>query len=94
MLTDIDYVQLINQKITNIEKKIHSWILKNFEGISNAPICFRIKDHISLETLPIDIRGKTILYATLKKTSKMKLKNTKKKKLNYQNKMQTINKLS
>lgn len=41
--------------------------MKNFEGIRNAPICFRKKDHVSLETLLIDIRRKTILYATLKK---------------------------
>lgn len=68
--------------------------MKNFEAIRNAPICFRKKDHVSLETLLIDIRRKTILYATLKKPSKMKLKNTKKIKLNYQNKMQTINQLS
>lgn len=51
--------------------------------------------NVSLETLLIDIRRKTILYAKLKKNnSKMKLKNTKKMKLNYSNKMQTINQLS
>lgn len=65
--------------------------MKNFEGISKAPICFRIKDHISLETLLIDIRRKTILYAKFKKKQlQNETKNTKKMK----KKMQTINQLS
>lgn len=68
MLTDIEYVQLIKQKITAIKKQYAALVydIENIESISNADICFRIKDHIFLDTLLMEIRGKTISYATFK----------------------------
>ena len=79
MLTDIEYVQLIKQKITAIKKQYAALVydIENIESISNADICFRIKDHIFLDTLLMEIRGKTISYATFKN----KLQNETEKKL-------------
>lgn len=79
LLTYIDYVQFIKQKINTIKKQYAALVydIENIESISNADIFFRIKDHIFLDTLLMEIRGKTISYATFKN----KLQNETEKKL-------------
>lgn len=46
--------------------------IENIESISDADICFRIKDHLFLDASLMEIRGKTISYATFKKKPELK----------------------
>ena len=58
LLTDIEYVQLIKQKITAVKKQYAALVydIENIESISNADICFRITDHIFFDTLIMETR--------------------------------------
>ena len=40
--------------------------IKNIESICDADLCFKVKADIFLETLLMEIRGKTISYASYK----------------------------
>lgn len=74
MFTDIDYVELIEQKITAIKKQYAGWVydIKNIACISNADISFRIKDHIFLNTNYGHKRENSIIYNIEKQTIKGK----------------------
>ena len=69
LLQDIEYINLINDKITEIKTQ-YALPVYNMENIKNTPdneIKFLINDQLFLETLLIELRGKSISYSSYKK---------------------------
>ena len=69
LLYDTHYVDLIKQCILNVKKQ-YAVLLYNsdtIDNISNEEIQFVINDQLFLETLLLEIRGKTISFASHKK---------------------------
>ena len=69
LLKDIQYVNEINEKIEDIKKQyaVPVYNVKNLNSVSNADIQFTINDQLFLETLLMEIRGKSISYGSYKK---------------------------
>ena len=68
LLYDKDFLELINNKIQDIKKqyafKLPVYNFDNIENLSNTEIQFIINDQLFLETLLMEIRGKTISYSS------------------------------
>ena len=85
LLADLDYLNMINNVIENtkVEYAIPVYNLDNIKNIPNSELQFSINDQLFLETLLMNIRGKTIAYSShlkkreikKKKHYRMKLKN-------------------
>ena len=72
LLHDIEYSNLIRQKILEVKKQYVPMIY-NIDRLSEIPdseIQFTINDQLFLETLLMELRGKTISYASFKKKSR------------------------
>ena len=69
LLNDINYINTINDKIEEIKKQyaLPVYDLNNIEHITNDELQFIIDDQLFLETLLMEIRGKSISYASFKK---------------------------
>ena len=69
LLKDMDYLNTINQKIKEIKLQyaLPVYNLNNLDNILNEDIQFTINNQLFLETLLMEIRGKTISYASFKK---------------------------
>ena len=78
MLSDLKYLELINKTIdeTIIQYALPVYNYDNLDLINKAEIQFTINDQLFLETLLIQIRGKTISYATHKKKTMNRKENT------------------
>ena len=69
LLRDLEYLQTIRSKILDIKTKysLPIYNLENLEYIPNDEIQFLINDQLFLETLLMEIRGKSISYSSYKK---------------------------
>ena len=69
LLTDKEYVNLVKCQIkeTKMEYAALVYEVENINEVADAVIVFRIPDHLFLDTLLMNIRGKTISYSTHKK---------------------------
>ena len=74
LLKDIDFLNMINKKIHDIKVQYASPVYKteNIENIPDDIIQFTINDQLFLETLLMEIRGKTISYSSYKKKERDK----------------------
>ena len=74
LLKDIDYLTLIKNKIEAVKEQYALPIYKtdSIKYIPNNELQFTINDQLFLETLLMEIRGKSISYSSFKKK---KLKN-------------------
>lgn len=74
LLTDMEYLKIINAKILEIKQQycLPVYNLDNIDDIPNNELQFSINDELFLDTLLMEIRGKSISYATYKKKSKNK----------------------
>ena len=81
LLTDADYLKALNSKILEIKKQycLPVYNLENIDQIPDEELQFIINDALFLETLMMEIRGKSISYASYKK----KVKNKEEKELIY-----------
>ena len=77
LLYDKDFLELINNKIQDIKKQyaVPVYNFDNIENISNTEIGFTINDQLFLETLLMEIRGKTISYSSYIKKQKIQREN-------------------
>ena len=66
LLSDIKYLNMINNTIeqTTREYIVPIYNLDNLSNISNTDIFFTINDQLLLETLLMNIRGKSISYSS------------------------------
>ena len=72
LLTDTEYLKTINSKIQDIKKQ-YCLPVYNHEAIDEIPdeeLQFVINDQLFLDTVMMEIRGKSISYASYKKKSK------------------------
>jgi hypothetical protein len=69
LLRDIQYVNEINKKIEDVKKQyaIPVYNFETIESVPNEDIQFVINDQLFLETLLMEIRGKSISYGSYKK---------------------------
>ena len=69
LLYDIDYINTIKQKIQEVKKQYCALVynMENIDKIDNTDIHFRINCQLLLETLLMEIRGKTVSYSSFKK---------------------------
>ena len=72
-LNDKYYLNTINNKIEEIKTQyaLPVYNLNNIEHISNDNLQFIIDDQLFLETLLMEIRGKSISYSSFKKKRKI-----------------------
>ena len=72
LLTDGNYLQIINSKILEVKKQycLPVYNLDNIDKIPDNELQFIVNDQLFLETLMMEIRGKSISYATHKKDIK------------------------
>lgn len=77
-LQDIEYIEAIQQIVSNIKAyySLPIYNKSNIENITDEEIQFIIDDQLFLETLPLEIRRKTISYSSYKKRKVMKKKKT------------------
>ena len=69
LLNDKDYIELINNKIDEVKKQ-YALPVYNMDQINNIPddqIQFVINDQLFLETLLMELRGKSISFSSYKK---------------------------
>jgi hypothetical protein len=72
LLNDIDYINCINNKIDEIIKQycLPIYNLNNVLTVNKEDIQFSVNDQLFLETLLMEIRGKTISYSSYKQKIK------------------------
>ena len=72
LLTELDYIDTINTKIEEIKKQyaLPVYDRNHLKEIPNSEIQFTINDQLFLETLLMEIRGKSISYGSFKKKVK------------------------
>lgn len=72
LLADSEYLKIINSKILEVKKQysLPVYNLDNIDKIPDNELQLVINDQLFLETLMMEIRGKSISYATYKKKSK------------------------
>ena len=71
LLNDKDYIEIINNKIDEVKKQ-YALPVYNMDQINNIPddqIQFVINDQLFLETLLMELRGKSISFSSYKKKS-------------------------
>ena len=78
LLQDINYLTIINEKINDvkIQYSLPVYETENIKNIPNDQIQFTINDQLFLETLLMEIRGKSISYSCFKKKKMKKEKNS------------------
>ena len=84
LLKDMDYIQQIKRTISDVKKQ-YAVPVYNFDSIDDIPnetIQFQISDQLFFEMLLLEIRGKTISYASYKKKSEMEKEKELLKKIN------------
>ena len=69
LLQDTDYLELINNVIDNTKEQYAAFIYNrnNLNDIPDNEIYLTINDQLFLETVLMEIRAKTISYASFKK---------------------------
>lgn len=69
LLKDIEYVNIINNKIDEIKNqyRLPVYNLENIDKIPDMEIQFSINDQLFLDVLLMEIRGQTISYSSYKK---------------------------
>lgn len=69
LLTDKDYINIIKKLLNNIicQYSCHVYNKESISTIRNEDLCLTINDQLFLDTLLMEIRGKTISYASYKK---------------------------
>ena len=69
LLSDINYLNTINEKINEIKMQyaLPIYNMENIDNIPNEEIQFTVNDQLFLDTLLMEIRGKTISYSSYKK---------------------------
>lgn len=72
LLIDTEYLELINSKILEVKKQycLPIYNLENVDKIPDDQLQFSINDQLFLDTLLMEIRGKSISYSSYKKKSK------------------------
>ena len=68
LLNDIEYLNIVNEKITEVKRQ-YALPIYDPEGIKNVPneeLQLVINDQLFLDVLLMEIRGKTISYASFK----------------------------
>ena len=77
LLYDKDYVTLVKETMDRVKKQYAVFVYnyESLKSVDNLDIHFNIDDQLFLETLLMEIRGKTISYATYKKREKVRLEN-------------------
>ena len=74
LLNDKDYIEIINNKIGEVKKQ-YALPVYNMDQINNIPddqIQFLINDQLFLETLLMELRGKSISFSSYKKKASEK----------------------
>ena len=66
LLSDINYLKTMNDKINDVKKQyaVPVYNLENLHEIPNDQIQFTINDQLFLETLLMELRGKSISYSS------------------------------
>lgn len=74
LLSDIDYLNSIKKKITEIKRQycLPVYDIENLDNIPNEEIQFIINDQLFLETLLMELRGQSISYGSFKKKQENK----------------------
>ena len=69
LLQDIDYIKTINDKIDEIKTQyaLPVYDIEHIQDIPDNQIQFKINDQLFLETLLMELRGKSISYSSFKK---------------------------
>ena len=69
LLSDINYLKTMNDKINDVKKQyaVPIYNLENLHEIPNDQIQFTINDQLFLETLLMELRGKSISYSSFVK---------------------------
>ena len=77
LLRDKDYVKEIKKVITDvkIQYSVPVYNVENINKITNENLVLTINDQLFLDTLLMEIRGKTISYSSFKKKEQSKLEN-------------------
>lgn len=72
LLTDMEYLKIIKAKILDVKKQycLPVYNLDNIDEIPDNELQLVVSDQLFLETLLMELRGKSISYATYKKKSK------------------------
>ena len=75
LLKDIDYLTIIKEKINEVKMQyaLPIYNTENINTIPNDQLQFMINDQLFLETLLMEIRGKSISYSCFKKKENEKL---------------------
>ena len=68
LLSDTDYVNQINEKILEVKRQyaLPAYNLEDLDNIPNEEIQFTISDQLFLDVLLMEVRGKSISYASFK----------------------------
>ena len=76
-LYDKEYIDIVKRVINNVKEQYAAltYNRENLTDINNNDICFTINDQLFLETLLLEIRGKTISYASHVKKERNQLEN-------------------
>ena len=74
LLHDKDYIKLINEKIDEIKGQyvLPVYDIENIQNIPDDQIQFTINDQLFLETLLMELRGKSFSYSSYKKKEREK----------------------
>ena len=69
LLCDVNYLNIINEKIKEIKAQyaVPFYNIDDIDNVSNEDIQFCINDQLVLDTILMEIRGKTISYSSFKK---------------------------
>ena len=72
LLYDQEYIKIVKEKITDVKKQYSALVYNfdNIEAVSNEKLQCTINSQLFLETLLMEIRGKTISYSSYKKKQK------------------------
>ena len=84
LLKDKKYVDLVKETIQQVKCQYANilYVEDNIKDISNATIDLTVSDSLFLETLLMEVRGKTISFASYKKKERNKLQNELEKEIN------------
>ena len=84
LLYDADYVNVMKEKILDVKKQ-YAALVYNFDNINevnNNDLHFTINSQLFLETLLMEVRGKTISYSSFKKKERERREKTLKDDIN------------
>ena len=72
LLYDPEYIKIVKEKIVEVKKQYVIYDIDRIEDMNNEDLNFNIDSHLFLETMLMEIRGKTISYSSYKKKVKEK----------------------